>query len=154
MHHYFDVLKTTHEKINKDPMCIYLSNYMFIHPSICYQTWVCLLTAQKPIIERQMSVEGKGALIKKAYKWEEGGLRSETTSQDYAWSWLLLKGKGYKKRDTKKKRKEGKNLQESLRQQVGSWILLHGVQTLTFLSDIFLPMWIACRIAKGAVGDR
>ena len=65
-------------------MCIYLSNSMFIHPSICYQTWVWLLTAQKPIIERQISVEGKGALIKKADKWEEGGLRSETNSQDYA----------------------------------------------------------------------
>lgn len=88
---------------------------MFTHPPICYQTWVCLLIAQKPIIERQMSVEGKGALIKTAYKWEEGGLRSETTSQDYAWPGLLLRGKG------------GKNLKEPSRQQVGSCILLHGV---------------------------
>ena len=121
MYHYFDVLKTTHEKINKDPMCIYLSNYMFIHPSICYQTWVCLLTAQKPIIERQMSVEGKGALIKKAYKWKEGGLRSETTSQDYAWSWLLLKGKGYKKRDTKKKEKRGEESAGII--EAAGWVL-------------------------------
>ena len=126
----------------QDHTCIYLSNYMFIYPFICYQTRVWLLTAQKPIIERQMSMEGKGALIK---SWQTG--RGWTQVWDHlprlCTAMTAIKGKG------------GEESQWII--EAGGWVLHSSPQSagsLTLSSYVFLPMWTACSTAKGAVGNR
>lgn len=110
--------------------------------SECYWTKVQLLTTEKPIIERQVSVKRKSTLIRKVVVQGEGELMSWTNSEDPAQSWQFLKG-------------NGKRISGII--EVGGWILHHfplHADRLTLFLNVILPMWSVYSIANGAVRCR
>ena len=113
---------------------------------MCYQTQVRLLAAQKPII-RGASVTRKESCFnqKSQRSGEKVDSCPETNSKDSVQPRTFLKGK-----------MEGwEESQWVIRG--GGWILhrspLHA-DWLSLSSDVILPVWSACRIAKGAVRHR
>ena len=110
----------------------------------CYRTQVWLLAAQKAN-NWEAGVDRKESCFnqKSRQSGEKVDSCPKTNSKDSAQPWQFLKGK---------KREESQWIIEA-----GGWILYPSplcADWLTLSSDIILPVWSACRIAKGPAGVR
>ena len=109
--------------------------YVIYQCCVCYWTQVQLLKSQS--FERQVWIDRKYALIRKANNLRRRWICPETNSEDSAWPRPVLKGE------------MGKNLSESIR--AGCWVLII-LHCVNISSDVILPAWSACWVAKGAAG--
>ena len=65
---------------------------------LCYQTYVQLLTAWKPILKRQALVRKERLLYSRGQQPEEKvDSRPQTKCEDSAWSWKFVKGESFGK---------------------------------------------------------